>query len=66
LGIKYIVAKAQNELYGKILEKVGADKIIYPERDMGIRVAHSLVSSNVLDHIQLSPDYSIVEIAGIS
>lgn len=62
LGVKYVVAKAQNELHGKVLSKVGADKVIYPERDMGLRVAHSLVSSNVLDHIRLSPEHSILEI----
>ncbi len=61
LGVKYVVAKAQNELHGKVLEKIGADKVVYPERDMGVRVAHSLGASNVLDHIELSPDYSILE-----
>jgi trk system potassium uptake protein TrkA len=47
------------------LAKIGADKIIYPERDMGVRVAHNLVSSNILDFIELSPDYSILEITAI-
>lgn len=62
LGVKYVVAKAQTELHGKVLVKVGADKVVYPERDMGVRVAHSLVSSNVLDHIELSPEHSILEV----
>jgi len=62
LGVKCVVAKARTELHGKVLAKVGADKVVYPERDMGVRVAHSLVSSNVLDHIELSPDYSILEV----
>lgn len=62
LGVKTVVAKAQTELHGKVLVKVGADKVVYPERDMGARVAHSLVSSNVLDHIELSPDHSILEV----
>lgn len=62
LGVKKVVAKAQNELHGKVLMKVGADKVVYPERDMGTRVAHSLVSSKVLDLIELSPDYSIMEV----
>lgn len=57
-----IVAKAQNELHGKVLDKIGADKVIYPERDMGVRVAHNLVSPNILDHIELSQDYSIVDL----
>lgn len=62
LGVKCVVAKARTELHGKVLARVGADKVVYPERDMGVRVAHSLVSSNVLDHIELSPDYSILEV----
>jgi trk system potassium uptake protein TrkA len=61
LGVPYIVAKAQDELHGKVLSKIGADKVVYPERDMGLRVAHQLVSPNILEHIELSPDYSIVE-----
>jgi trk system potassium uptake protein TrkA len=63
IGVPNIVAKARNELHGKMLEKCGADKVIYPERDMGIRVAHNLVSSNVLDFIELSPNLSLVEVA---
>ncbi|WP_422445415.1 potassium channel family protein [Thermoanaerobacterium sp. DL9XJH110] len=65
MGIKFVVAKAQNELHGKVLYKIGADRVIFPERDMGIRVAHNLVSSNILDYIELSPDFSIVEITAI-
>lgn len=63
LGIKKVIAKAQGELHGKVLYKIGADRVIFPERDMGVRVAHNLVSSNILDYIELAPDYSIVEIA---
>lgn len=62
LGVKTVIAKAQNELHGAVLEKIGADKVVYPERDMGTRVARQLVSSNFLDHIEFAPDYSIVEI----
>lgn len=65
LGVKYVVAKAQNELHAKVLYKIGADRIVFPERDMGVRVAHNLVSSNILDYIELAPDYSIVEIAAL-
>ncbi|HHW04114.1 MAG TPA: TrkA family potassium uptake protein [Thermoanaerobacterales bacterium] len=65
LGIKFVVAKAQSELHGKVLYKIGADRVVFPERDMGVRVAHNLVSSNILDYIELSPDFSIVEIAAI-
>jgi len=65
LGVSRVIAKACDLLHGKVLAKVGADKIIYPERDMGIRVAHNLVSSNILDFIELSPDYSILEITAL-
>jgi trk system potassium uptake protein TrkA len=62
MGVSTIVVKAVNDLHGKVLKKIGADKVIFPERDMGQRVAHHLISSNILDHIELSADYSIVEI----
>lgn len=61
LGVKYVVAKAASDLHGKVLSKIGADRVVYPERDMGIRVAHNLIASNVLDYIELAPEYSIVE-----
>ncbi|WP_239618622.1 potassium channel family protein [Cohnella mopanensis] len=61
LGVPYIIVKAQNELHGKVLNKIGADKVVFPERDMGLRVAHHLISPNILEHIELSADYSIVE-----
>ena len=49
LGVKNIVAKARTELHGKVLYKIGANRVVYPERDMGVRVAHNLVSANILD-----------------
>jgi trk system potassium uptake protein TrkA len=63
LGVKTVVAKALSDLHGKVLNKLGVDRIIYPERDMGIRVAHQLVSPNLLDYIELSKDYTIVELS---
>ncbi|UJF32262.1 potassium channel family protein [Paenibacillus hexagrammi] len=63
LGVKMVVAKALSELHGKVLNKIGVDRVIYPERDMGIRVAHQLVSPNLLDYIELSKDYTIVELS---
>jgi len=62
LGVKYVLCKATNELQAKVLYKIGADRVIFPERDMGVRVAHNLVSQNVLEYIELDPNYSIVEI----
>lgn len=65
MGIKYLVAKANSELHGRVLKKIGADRIVFPERDMGIRVAHNLTLSNILDYIELSPEYSIIEISAL-
>lgn len=62
LGVKYIIAKGHSDLHAKVLYKIGADRVILPEKDMGVRVAHNLVSSSILDYIELSPDYSIMEI----
>jgi trk system potassium uptake protein TrkA len=62
IGIGTIVAKAVTPLHGKILEKLGVSRVIFPEREMAIRVAHSLVMPNVIDYIELSRDFSIVEI----
>lgn len=61
MGIPKIVAKAQDELHGRVLRKVGADIVVFPERDMGVRLAHTLISRDVIDEIQLSTDYSILE-----
>lgn len=63
MGVKQIIAKAKNNMHGKVLEKIGADMVVYPEKDMGIRVAYHLVSPNILDFIELSPEYSIMEVA---
>ena len=62
LGIKYIVAKAKNKKYMQILKAIGADKVIRPEREMGERVAKSLLSHNIVDLIDIDDDYSVIEI----
>ncbi|WP_071318015.1 potassium channel family protein [Anaerobacillus isosaccharinicus] len=62
LGVKHITVKAQNDYHEKVLNKIGAHKVVHPERDMGIRIAHNIVSKNVLDYLELSKDYSIVEL----
>ncbi len=61
LGVPKIVAKAVTPLHGRILERLGVDRVIFPEREMAMRVAHSLVVANVLDYIELSRDFSIIE-----
>lgn len=63
LGVKHIVAKAQNPMHAKVLYKIGANRVVFPEKEMGVKVAKSLVSSNVLDLIDLAPEYSILEIS---
>jgi len=62
IGVKQIVSKAVSHQHGKILQKVGADKVVFPERDMGVRIANSLISPNVLEKIDVSKGHSIVEI----
>ena len=62
MGVSQIVCKAKDELQAKVLYKIGADRVVFPERDMGVRVAHNLVSASILDFIELSPDYSIMEL----
>ncbi len=61
MEVPTVLVKAQNDLHAKVVQRIGADKVIFPERDMGVRVAHHLTSPNVLDYIELSDDYSIVE-----
>jgi trk system potassium uptake protein len=61
-GIPQVWAKAQNDYHARVLEKVGADRVIHPERDMAKRIAHHIVSDKIIDYIELSKDYSIVEI----
>ncbi len=63
LGIPYVVAKAGTEIHQRILKKVGADRIILPEHEMGRRIAANLISGNIIDYIELSKDYSIMEVA---
>lgn len=62
MGVQNVVAKAQNEYHARVLEKIGADRVVHPERDMGIRIAHNLVSKNILDYLELSDKYSLAEI----
>lgn len=62
LGVKMIVAKAVTGLHGRILEKLGVSRVVFPEREMATRTAHSLVMPNAIDYIELSRDFSIVEL----
>jgi trk system potassium uptake protein TrkA len=60
LGVSNVVAKAGTALHGAILERVGADRVVYPEREMGARVAHEFNIRNILDYLDVAPDFGIV------
>lgn len=61
-GIKQVIAKAYDETQGKILAKIGADEIVYPEKETGVHLANNLAFNNLIDTIELSPEYSIAEV----
>ena len=62
MGVKKIVVKALNEIHGKMLQKIGADKIIYSEKEMGVRVAHNLISPGIVDYIEMENNITILSI----
>lgn len=62
MGVKRVHAKARNSLHREILERVGADQVVFPEREMAIRVAHNLAAPNVVDYFELLADYGIGEV----
>lgn len=62
LGIPYVVAKAHDETHRQVLKKLGADRVVIPEQEQASRLAKSLASANVLDYIELSEDYGIIEV----
>jgi len=62
LGAQRVVAKAQNEMHEKVLFKIGADQVIRPERDMGIRVARALADPSVLENVPIAPGFSLLEV----
>jgi trk system potassium uptake protein TrkA len=62
LGVKEIVAKAVNPLHGKVLEKLGVDRVVYPEKEMAIRVAHSLLVGEFIEEIPIGEKYSLFEL----
>lgn len=62
LGVAQIICKAHDETHRRVLEKLGADRVVIPEQEQGARLARSLSSRNVLDYIELSEEYGIIEI----
>lgn len=63
LGVPYVLAKSQSELHAQVLRKVGADEVVFPEKAMGIRVARNLIAGHFIDMIELSDQFSIVEVS---
>lgn len=62
MGIKHIIAKAVTRLHGKLLENLGVERVVYPEKETAIKVAHTLVKPNIIEQLELSQEYSIVEL----
>ena len=62
LGVSQVIAKAASKLHGAILERIGADRVVYPETEMGQRVAHSLSISGVLEYLDVAPGFGIVKL----
>lgn len=62
LGVPYVIAKAKNKKYMEIFTKIGADRVIRPEKEMGERVAKQLVSRSIVDLIEIDNEYSVIEI----
>ncbi len=62
LGVPYVMCKAHDATHRRVLEKLGADRVVIPEQEHASRLARSLSSPNVLDYIELSEDYGIVEV----
>ncbi len=62
LGVGYVIARAEDALHGSILEKIGADKVVYPEREMGTMIAHVLTMGDVIDYIPVTPGYGVVKL----
>lgn len=60
LGVQNVIAKAGTTLHGAILERVGATRVVYPEREMGARVAHAFSTSLVIDYLDVAPGFGIV------
>ncbi len=62
LGVPYLVAQAQDEAHGRILKRLGVDRVVYPQRDMGIRVASNIATGGIIDYVRLSDEYGMAEI----
>ena len=62
MGVPKVVTKAISEIHGKVLSRIGSDRIVFPERDMGIKLANTLLSPTLSDYIEIAPGYDIIEV----
>ncbi len=62
LNVPYVIAKARDELHGEILDRIGADKVIYPEHEAGLRISHTFISRALLDYVEVVPGYGVSKI----
>jgi trk system potassium uptake protein TrkA len=65
LGVRYVIARANSELHGTILEKIGADIVVHPEREMGIRTAHNMIIRDAVDYIPVGHNYGVAKIPAL-
>lgn len=63
LGVKQLIAKAQDDAHGRILERLGVDRVVYPQRDMGARVASNISAGGIIDYVRLSDEYGMAEVS---
>ena len=62
LGVPFIIAKANNDLHGKVLEKIGVDEVVFPEKDMGVRIGYHLASPSIVEYLSISANACMVEV----
>jgi trk system potassium uptake protein TrkA len=65
LGVRFVIARANNELHGTILEKIGADIVVHPEREMGIRTAHNMTIGDAVDYIPVGHSYGVAKLPAL-
>ncbi len=63
MGIPYVLAKAQSDIHARVLRRVGADAVVFPEKETGMRIAHNLMMGNFFDAVELSSTFSMMELA---
>jgi len=65
LGVRYVIARAVSDLHGDILQKIGADQVVFPQRDMGRRAAHGVLLIDVLDYMSVTQRYGISRVRAL-